>query len=297
MAEGCWLSAAGINTWWTSRGEGESPMVLVHGGNFGPPNMGGGLNAMYWDSTLERLGRSMHVIAYDRPGNGYTDYPPTSEQHTMSFVVEHLIDVLQKLDLGPVHLLGHSRGGYVATRAALLRQDLVKSLTIVTSGTLSPALGMTAVVLAHNPHPSGTSEAWRWVLERYSYDTAHVTAEWVEHSVSLMNADRFQVGVRRISDERLLERLFYPQLASEKRETLQWLKEGRLQRPVQLIWSLTDRTVPLENGHELFRLVARHESRVTMSVADKSGHFPFREVPDWFDATLRAFVSEVEADA
>ena len=52
------------------------------------------------------------------------------------------------MKLPPVHLVGHSRGGYCAARVTLEHHDLVRSLTLVNSGTLSPGVGTNEVVLS-----------------------------------------------------------------------------------------------------------------------------------------------------
>jgi 2-hydroxy-6-oxonona-2,4-dienedioate hydrolase len=295
LGAGGWTTAGGLRTWCTEAGDG-APLVLVYGGNFGSPAFGGGNCAMCWSDTFERLAKQLKVITYDRPGNGYTEVPPLAEDYTMEYVIDHLIAFLEQLDVGPVHLLGHSRGGFIITRAALLRQDLVKSLTIVTSGTLGPGVGMNAVALAGNPHSPFSLDGMKWLHAGYSYDTSHVTDAWMQPFVELMEAEQYRWMMERIEAERLLERFFFPELQRDKRETLRWLEEGRLQRPVQILWGLTDRTVPVRLGYDLFGILARHETRVTLSVVDKCGHFPYREVPDWFDDMVTTFIEEVEAD-
>jgi 2-hydroxy-6-oxonona-2,4-dienedioate hydrolase len=192
--------------------------------------------------------------------------------------------------------VGHSRGGFIVTRTALRRQDLIQSLTIITSGTLGPGVGMNAVALAGNPHSPFSLEGMKWGYKKYSYDTTHVTDEWVQPFVDHMEAEPYLKMMVKITAGRLIERFFIPELARDKRETLQWLREGRLQRPIQIVWSLTDATVPAQLGYDLYDIVARHETRVTLSMIDKSGHFPYREHPQWFDDMLTTFVAEVEAD-
>ncbi|MBS1890587.1 MAG: alpha/beta hydrolase [Actinobacteria bacterium] len=295
LPEGRWIEVDGLRTWYAEAGEGD-PLVLVYGGNFGPPEFGGGDGANQWDSCVERLAASHRVIVYDKPGMGWTDAPKNDEDYSMAFVVSHLIALLEALECGPVGLVGHSRGGYIATRAALLRQDLVRTLTIVNSGTLSPGVGTNAVALADVAHQGDEREAIRWSLETYTHDPSCVDTDWVETNITLLEAPGHLRAVERIEAGNLMLDRFYPELARDKRETLTWLAEGRLQRPTQIFWGRNDRTAPLALGRELFEGLSRHEPRTRFEVIDACGHFPYREHPEWFVGRLRSFLEEVGRD-
>ncbi|MBS1888521.1 MAG: alpha/beta hydrolase [Actinobacteria bacterium] len=295
LPEGSWLEAAGLRTWYAEAGEGD-PVVLVYGGNFGPPEFGGGDGANQWDSCFELLSASSRVIVYDKPGMGWTEAPKRDADYSMAFVVSHLISLLEALDCGPVGLVGHSRGGYIATRATLLRQDLVRSLTVINSGTLSPGVGTNAVALADVAHQGDQRAAIRWSLETYVYSPTSVDTSWVDTNIVLLDAPGHLEAVERIEAGNLLLDRFYPELARDKRETLTWLAEGRLQRPTQIVWGRDDRTAPVGLGRELFEGLAGHEPRTRFDVIDACGHFPYREHPEWFVSCLTSFLEEVARD-
>ena len=86
------------------------------------------------------------MIALDKVGQGHTGNP-LNDDYTMQAVVDHAATFLKALGLPPVHLVGHSRGGFAATRLTLQHQHLVRSLTIINSGTLMPRVGTNEVVL------------------------------------------------------------------------------------------------------------------------------------------------------
>jgi pimeloyl-ACP methyl ester carboxylesterase len=289
LPEGRSIEVDGLATWYAEQGTG-IPVVLVYGGNFGTPESAPGAYA--WDLAVDGLSPSFRTIVYDKPAQGLTAAPATDEAYTMATVVDHLIGLIEALGLPPVHLVGHSRGGYVVTRATLLRPDLVRSVTIVNSGTLSPGIGTNEVELGRPPVPSWTRESIRWVYEHYCHRREAVTDEWVERSYELLIRPEYRAAVKRIQERRLLPTLFLPSLARDKRETLTWLAEGRLQRPVQLVWGRDDRTARLERGHELFRTLSAHERRVVLNVVDKCGHFPYREHPLWFNDVVGSFIEE-----
>ena len=287
MPEGRWLEVDGIRTRYFDAGSGD-PLVFVYGGNFGTGDSAS--SAYTWNLQLAPLASRHRVIVFDKLGQGETGNPK-DDDYTMRAVVEHAAAFLRAMKLPPVHLVGHSRGGYATTRLALDHHDLVRSLTVVNSGTLSPGVGTNEVVLSRPPHPRGSRECVRWVYENYSFSRAVVTEEWVDAVMQTLALPKYQESVRKMEQEKLGARLFLPQLAREKRETLQWIAEGRLQRPVQVIWGFDDRTAVIERGIELFQLFARHEPHAQFHVFNQSGHFPFREHPARFNALLSRFVS------
>jgi 2-hydroxy-6-oxonona-2,4-dienedioate hydrolase len=288
MPEGRWLDVEGIRTRYYEAGSGD-PIVFVYGGNFGTSDSAS--SAYTWSLNWRALAGTHRVVIPDKLAQGYTGNPKTDADYTMQAVVQHLAAFLRALKLPPVHIVGHSRGGYASVRLALEHHDLVRSVTVVNSGTLSPGVGTNEVILSRPPHPKFTAECVRWVYQSYSFNPDVVTDEWVNAVLEVLALPKYRESVRKIEDEKLGLRLFLPELARDKRETLQWLAEGRLQRPVQVIWGYDDRTTTIDRGIEVFRLVAKHERRAQLHVINQAGHFPFREHPERFNALLARFVA------
>jgi pimeloyl-ACP methyl ester carboxylesterase len=108
------------------------PLVCVHGtlGDF-----------RTWNAVLGPLSKKHRVIAlslrrffpdhWDGIGNDY-------------LMVQHVADVIgfiEKLDTGPVDLMGHSRGGHIGFRVAQARPDLLRKLVLAEpGGDLDPTL-------------------------------------------------------------------------------------------------------------------------------------------------------------
>ncbi|HEY5900746.1 MAG TPA: alpha/beta hydrolase [Burkholderiales bacterium] len=286
LPQGRWIDVDGIRTRYFEAGSGE-PIVFIYGGNFGTGDSAS--SAYTWSKQIGPLSESFRAITFDKLGQGETDNPK-NDDYTMAAVVRHAAAFIRAMKLPPVHLVGHSRGGYAATRLTLDNHDLVRSLTVVNSGTLMPGVGTNEVVLAKPPYPTGTREGVRWVYENYSFDPKVVTEEWVDAVMATLALPKYQESVRKMTVEKLGSKLFAPELAREKRETLQWIDEGRLQRPVQVIWGYDDRTAAVDYGIQLYRMLARHERRALFHVINQSGHFPFREHPERFNALMRRWV-------
>lgn len=287
------INVSGIRTRYYDIGKGPETIVFIYGGNFGGSDSAS--SAYAWNLNIRALAEKHRVVAFDKIGQGYTDAPLRDEDYTMGAVVRHIIGLIEALKLPPAHLVGHSRGGFAATRVALERPDLVRSLTIVASGTLSPGVGTNEVTLASPPFPPFTRESARWVYENYCFKPETVTDDWIDVVVDILKQPSYLAGVRKMVDEQLGIRLFLPDLTRMKRETLTWINEGRLQRPTQIVWGFNDRTVMMERGMELFSMIGAHERRVTLNVFNESGHFPYREHRERFNALLDHFVTLYKA--
>jgi len=130
------LDIDGIRTTYYRAGAG-MPIVMMYGGNFGSADSCS--SAYAWNLNFAPLSERFDVIVFDKLGQGRTDNPARIEDYTMASVVKHAASFIRALNLPPVHLVGHSRGGYAVTRITKEYPALVHSLTIVSSGTLSPA--------------------------------------------------------------------------------------------------------------------------------------------------------------
>jgi 2-hydroxy-6-oxonona-2,4-dienedioate hydrolase len=282
-----WIDVKGVRTCYYEAGKGE-PLLLVHGGNFGAFECS--VNSGGWSYNIEPLARHFRVIAVDRLGQGYTGAPLRDEDYTMAASVRHVIDFIEIMQLPAVNIIGHSRGAFVAVRVALERPELVRSVGIVTSATLMPNVSTNESALVPCPMPPLSREAARWVLENYSFRPAVVTEDWVEMSYASMSSPEYRIGVRKMFDEGLKARLFVPELARQKRETLNWINEGRLQRPVQMTWGANDRTASVDGGIALFEMIARHERRTEFHLLNEAGHFIYAEQPAQFNALVTRFI-------
>jgi pimeloyl-ACP methyl ester carboxylesterase len=112
---------------------GGEPAMFVHG-------LGG--SALNWTDLMgelsvpgpDRAGPVLSGAALDLPGFGFSP-PPPDDDYSLDARVAAVIAMIDHRGTGPVHLIGNSLGGAIATRVAARRPDLVKTLTLI-----SPAL-------------------------------------------------------------------------------------------------------------------------------------------------------------
>ncbi len=288
------MEIGGVRTAVHRGGAGPETIFFIYGGEFGTKDSAG--CATTWASQFSALSNRYRMVTFDKVGQGYTEPPLRDEDYKMSTVVAHAIAAIEALADGPVHVVGHSRGGFAATRIALERPDLIRSLTIVSSSTLSPGVGANEVALARPPFAPGSRDNIRWVYETYCFSPDTVNDSWIEASESVLSQDSFQRGVRKINDEQLGLSQYIPDLARYKRETLAWLAEGRLQRPTQIVCGANDRTLTIDRAYRLYDTIATFERRATFQVVNQCGHFVFKEHTERFNAWLSSFVDLYSAE-
>jgi len=100
------------------------PIVLSHGL---------GDDAGTWAEVLPVLAARHQVVTWDLRGHGSADRPIAAGDFTSESAIVDLLNVIDEAG-PPVHLVGHSLGGFLSMVVALRRPDLVRSLTLIASG-------------------------------------------------------------------------------------------------------------------------------------------------------------------
>ncbi|WEH35724.1 alpha/beta hydrolase [Streptomyces sp. AM 4-1-1] len=104
---------------------GLPPALCLHG-------LGG--SSQNWSALMPLLDDVVRVEALDLPGFGHSP-PPDDGNYSIAGQARTVVRFLDAERRGPVHLIGNSLGGAIATRVAAARPDLVRTLTLI-----SPAL-------------------------------------------------------------------------------------------------------------------------------------------------------------
>ena len=103
-------------------------MVLVHGL--------GGTGAAIWKNHLDELARDFRVVVSDLRGAGASPSPPGP--YTLQDFVDDLGGLVERLELAPAALVGHSFGGSVVLEYAAQRPGEVSAVVAVGAPTELP---------------------------------------------------------------------------------------------------------------------------------------------------------------
>ncbi|CAN7720461.1 alpha/beta hydrolase [Bradyrhizobium sp. LjRoot220] len=112
------------------------PLVCVHGtlGDF-----------RTWYPVLGPLSKTHRVIALSLRHFFPEHWDGAGNDYRMAQHVADVIGFIEQLKIGPVDLMGHSRGGHIAFRVAEQRPDLLRKLVLAEpGGNLDATLGETA---------------------------------------------------------------------------------------------------------------------------------------------------------
>lgn len=88
-----------------------------------------GLNRNFWSSTIAHLTLNHRCIAIDLPGHGESHNIATNG--SMTSYVAAVREVIEKLNLTEVTLVGHSMGGQIAMILALQMPSVITKLVLV----------------------------------------------------------------------------------------------------------------------------------------------------------------------
>ena len=262
----------GLTLNYVSAGSGR-PVVLIHG------NPGS-----YHDYTLEvvgRLSKSYYVVAFDRPGHGYSERHD-SVQTTVEVQAQIIRDALQKLSLKKPVLVGHSWGGSLVLAAAVAYgKDLAGIVLLAPAAypsvsiewwSMLPHIPVIGNLVVNKLTPLLGRTMVRKSVQR-AYDPQEVQQDYVEQSMELwMNPDRIRACAY---DERTL------------RPSLSALSEHYrdIDIPVVIITGSADRLLdPEEHAYRLHRTIKNS----TLIVLPETGHQLPQTRPDTVIAAIDA---------
>ncbi len=132
-----YVTTPGLRLYYQQTGTGSQPVVLVHG-SFA--------SSRWWQPVLALLpGEQCTCYAPDLPGCGRSDRPDDPASYAIDRLATALAELIDRLGLWNVDLVGHSLGAAVALSYAVTTPGRLRSLTLVSTpspqGTPTPPEG------------------------------------------------------------------------------------------------------------------------------------------------------------
>lgn len=115
----------------TAKSPGDPTLVLVHGAS---------TSAMDFATQLQpRLAKQWHVLAFDRPGHGYSDRGSDELATDPIYQANMILDALQTMDVKNAVFIGHSWAGSIVMAALLAEHPQIQiAAGVLISGATHP---------------------------------------------------------------------------------------------------------------------------------------------------------------
>jgi pimeloyl-ACP methyl ester carboxylesterase len=229
---------------------------------------GGGFDASYFDHFARRLAHAgFRAVAVNPRGAGESTGPLAGlTLHTFAADVAGVIDAL---DCGPVHVLGHAFGNRVARCLAADRPDLVRSVILLAAGGLvAPAAAVQGALRTWFRQDATDAECLE-ALQSMVADPSAAQRLW--HQVKRWPA----VAAAQTA-------------ASQAMPRQEWWGETSV-APFFIVQGLADRVAPPANGHALRD---QFGTRVRLVDIPQAGHMLLDEQPEAVAEAVLAFLRE-----
>ncbi|GAA4069808.1 alpha/beta hydrolase [Streptomyces sp. NPDC048491] len=266
---------------------GREPALYVHG-------LGG--SSQNWSALMPLLADRLDGEALDLPGFGDSP-PPDDGNYSVTGHARAVIRLLDSSDRGPVHLIGNSLGGAVATRVAAVRPDLVRTLTLVSPAlpelrvqrsawpTALVALPGVATLFARLTKDWNAEDRTRGVMALCYGDPGRVSPEGFEAAVHEM-------------ERRLQLPYFWDAMARSARGIVDaytlggqhglWRQAERVLAPTLLVYGARDQLVSFRMAR---RAAAAFRDSRLLTLPD-AGHVAMMEYPETVAQAVRELIDE-----
>lgn len=248
------------------------PVLLVHGW---------GCSAFVFRDNMPALADAgFRAIAVDLKGHGLSDKPVAADEYTVDALVEHLLDILDVLELERPALAGHSLGGTLIYHFAMRYPQRARCLALI-----SP-VGLTGVTLM-------------WLYRALTPRLLTPLVQRIKPRLIVKMAMRRVYGKRARFTQRDVEEFLapsqFPEFSLAMRQLLHhydWnaAKHRRLavvDLPAAGVWGTIDHLMPDDGMGIYLSLIPR----IVLHAIVDAGHLITQETPDEVNSALLEMLS------
>ncbi|MBZ0275757.1 MAG: alpha/beta hydrolase [Anaerolineae bacterium] len=238
-----------------------------------------------WERLTDTLQDHARCWAIDLCGFGASPRPLDDNTLDIDTHTAHIIDFCEQHGIHPKAVIGHSMGGMLALKLALLRPDLVGSLVLlspVITGRFGVYIDLNRLINSDvGSFALARSKPFWWLMQ------SHLLAPLLSVPV-YVNAE----AAERIRDDfkRTSWQAATWSIASIARENLE-PSLGAIRQPTLVIIGAEDTTVPPQQG----RLAAHRLPNARLLELPGVNHQPLDEQPEQVVSTLSQFLMDIGA--
>ncbi|SCK05169.1 Pimeloyl-ACP methyl ester carboxylesterase [Streptomyces sp. WMMB 714] len=262
----------GVELYYESNGEGTAITCL---NNFF-------LTSPFWREYTGELVQNYRVVTYDLCNHGASTH--LEEEPTWAEHAADVIGLLDALQIESTYLIGTSASTQLARDVALEYPDRVKGLILA-----GPVMGLRGM----RRHRQ-LNRSWLLTLETHGLATLYnqIYPEVISGEMNEEGGTPGFLGLREAftamnTPEELAGGLRLAQQGDTSPELL-----SRVQAPSLIVLGDDDILLSPSRGHDVAALFPKGRCEIMPN----AGHVPFLDDPDGFQAIVRKFVEEVEAD-
>jgi len=273
-----WAEVDGLRTHYLKAGEGNAPVLLLHGGGYDSASLS-------YKHTIGSISRHHQVFAPDWPGYGQSDKPEI--EYSTEYYVGFLGRLMDVLGLKKANLVGISMGGAISLGFSLRSPQRVEKLILVDSHGLGREVPGRVASFALVRLPLLNKLVWaalgrsrrmvEWSLQSVFYDPRAVTRELVD--------EVFQVAKKPGAGQAW---------RSWQRNEIRWrgLRSNFVDRlhevaaPTLILHGAEDKYVPVAWARRAHTMIKGSE----LHVLPQCGHWLTLEKPGEFNRALSEFL-------
>jgi len=272
----------GVGLHYTRTGSPPPTLLLLH--SFGS-------STFSWRNVAGPLGDHAQVIAFDRPGFGFSERPAvtsTRNPYTPPAQLDLTLGLLDALSVRRAVLVGHAAGGALAVEFALAHPELVAGIVLVGPVLRSGGPPAWARGLFNTPQAARMGP---YVMRQFAEEPGlELLRQGYADPDKLTEADL--VGYRRPLQATNWDRALW-EVTKASRPTDLLPRLAELGVPTLVVAGAEDGVVPPEQHEEVVAAIPG----ATLEVLNGCGHAPHQECPRRFLEAVTPWLDTLQADA
>jgi len=271
-----------INVHYKIAGKGNNALICLHGF---------GASAFTWHKVMKPLSQNYTVVAYDRPGFGFTSRPVPGEwrgenPYSAKSQAKQTVALMDALGIDKAVLMGSSAGGAIATLTALEYAERVKAIVLVDAAVFGGGPPDWLISFIKIPQIKRLGPLLIREGKEYFADSLKKAHESAWHDPSKCTPETLE-GYKKPFRARNWDRALWEFMEAYEHPHLKE-RLGDIKVPVLVITGDDDRIVPRDDSVRIADEIPHAE----LVIIPNCGHLPHEETPEKLLEAVNRFLEE-----